>query len=347
MQVLYAIPTNPPPTVAHPEQRTKEFNRFLARCLEKDSTKRPSAEDLLEDEFITKNQNLHVLKDLVVEVLRIRNTEGMSASPSASNRNLRVNLDKKYELKGSSDLNLDIDNEKEQENKNQQVLKEMDEYDKIGRSDKPNASKNNNNNNNKASKKMIMELDIDQSKLTVEQRELIHRIQDTFEVDMDGKVSIRKNPKSSKSRPFKPKNVQPPRSLRQKPEPPLVGSSVWIPHPSDGFTIASVQSTSSKQAKVVDNFGKEFTVPLTDIIRIFDFQLDKQIDDLVQLGDLTEPTILFNLRKRYEQNIIYTKVGTILISVNPYKNLPIYGPEQIKKYHNQNVSDLPPHAYCK
>ena len=45
---------------------------------------------------------------------------------------------------------------------------------------------------------------------------------------------------------------------------------------------------------------------------------------MVNLNDLSEQTILHNLRIRFEKDVIYTNVGQILVSVNPFKLLPIY-----------------------
>lgn len=49
-------------------------------------------------------------------------------------------------------------------------------------------------------------------------------------------------------------------------------------------------------------------------------------EDLLQLNDFSEESILFNVQKRYkEQGTIFTQIGApILISVNPYQRLPIF-----------------------
>ena len=63
---------------------------------------------------------------------------------------------------------------------------------------------------------------------------------------------------------------------------------------------------------------------------------------------MTHPLILHNLRTRFERDQIYTSIGTILISVNPFKHIPIYKPETIAAYRTQaaeRTSDLPPHVY--
>uniref|UniRef100_A0A7S4DMC0 Myosin motor domain-containing protein n=1 Tax=Lotharella globosa TaxID=91324 RepID=A0A7S4DMC0_9EUKA len=59
------------------------------------------------------------------------------------------------------------------------------------------------------------------------------------------------------------------------------------------------------------------------------------------------PLILHCLRKRFERNEIYTNVGTILISVNPYQRLPLYTDQVLKKYINRGlgVVDMPPHIF--
>ena len=62
----------------------------------------------------------------------------------------------------------------------------------------------------------------------------------------------------------------------------------------------------------------------------------KGVQDLLMRGDFNESSSLHNIRVRYLRNEIYTAVGTpILISLNPYKNLPIYSSEYIIKYKNQ------------
>lgn len=47
--------------------------------------------------------------------------------------------------------------------------------------------------------------------------------------------------------------------------------------------------------------------------------LDSTIDDLINISDLNEMSILHNLRIRYKEDRIYTSVSSILISVNPFK----------------------------
>uniref|UniRef100_UPI00398EFADD unconventional myosin-Ib-like n=1 Tax=Pristiophorus japonicus TaxID=55135 RepID=UPI00398EFADD len=70
------------------------------------------------------------------------------------------------------------------------------------------------------------------------------------------------------------------------------------------------------------------------------------VGDMVLLDPLTDETLLSNLKKRFNKNEIYTYIGSVVISINPYKMLPIYGQEKISEYRNCNLYELSPHIYA-
>ncbi|XP_054587690.2 unconventional myosin-Ih [Nothobranchius furzeri] len=70
------------------------------------------------------------------------------------------------------------------------------------------------------------------------------------------------------------------------------------------------------------------------------------IQDFVLLDETTETAFLSNLKKRFGKDLIYTYIGTLLVSVNPYKELDIYNRKQMDVYMGVNFFELPPHIYA-
>ncbi|XP_034151053.1 unconventional myosin-XV [Esox lucius] len=70
------------------------------------------------------------------------------------------------------------------------------------------------------------------------------------------------------------------------------------------------------------------------------------VEDMTQLEELHEGTVLFNLKKRFEREIIYTFIGRILVSVNPYKILNIYGTDMVLKHKGTALGETPPHLFA-
>ncbi len=64
------------------------------------------------------------------------------------------------------------------------------------------------------------------------------------------------------------------------------------------------------------------------------------------LSNLSENALLHNLRIRFAKDEIYTFVSSILIAVNPFRQLPIYGVETLERYQTTlDKSTLPPHIF--
>ncbi|XP_058458353.1 unconventional myosin IC [Malaya genurostris] len=60
----------------------------------------------------------------------------------------------------------------------------------------------------------------------------------------------------------------------------------------------------------------------------------------------SEDAFIDNLKKRFQEDLIYTYIGHVLISVNPYKELPIYTEEDIKQYRKKHFFEAPPHVFA-
>ena len=57
-------------------------------------------------------------------------------------------------------------------------------------------------------------------------------------------------------------------------------------------------------------------------------------------------TVLHTIRNRYNQHSIYTYSGIVLIAVNPFQRVTLYGPEIIQAYSGRKRGDLEPHLFA-
>nr|KAG5696725.1 hypothetical protein BaRGS_028845 [Batillaria attramentaria] len=70
-------------------------------------------------------------------------------------------------------------------------------------------------------------------------------------------------------------------------------------------------------------------------------------DNLSSLSTLSDKVILESILHRYKQKQIYTYMGDVLIAVNPFTDLPIYGKWASKLYHKaENLTGMTPHVYA-
>ncbi|XP_077952269.1 myosin-IIIa isoform X5 [Gasterosteus aculeatus] len=71
-----------------------------------------------------------------------------------------------------------------------------------------------------------------------------------------------------------------------------------------------------------------------------------EVDDLATLEVLDENTVTEQLQRRYGRDQIYTYVGDILIAVNPFHGMQIYGPQCTKMYIGAKRTANPPHIFA-
>ena len=127
---------------------------------------------------------------------------------------------------------------------------------------------------------------------------------------------------------------------------------IWLPMEDGGWEPAHVlkradvgkKGDKSVTAKPVSGGGKERTIATkatkgaTVVDAIYPLKLSHTSPrfmrggDLVLLESLDPPLVAYCLRHRFEQDLIYTWVGadqSVLVSLNPFKRLPIYGAEAL------------------
>lgn len=118
---------------------------------------------------------------------------------------------------------------------------------------------------------------------------------------------------------------------------------VWCRLPSGQWESGTVQSTTGEEALVLLSDGSVVKVSTGEILPANPDVL-VGVDDLIQLSYLNEPSVVHNLQYRYSHDIIYSKAGPLLIAVNPFKDVPIYGNDFVTAY-SQKVKDSP-HVYA-
>ncbi|KAJ7786618.1 P-loop containing nucleoside triphosphate hydrolase protein [Mycena metata] len=69
------------------------------------------------------------------------------------------------------------------------------------------------------------------------------------------------------------------------------------------------------------------------------------VSDMTLLTTISNESINENLQKRWTNGEIYTYIGAVLISVNPFRDLGIYTEETLVKYRGKNRLEVPPHVF--
>lgn len=122
-----------------------------------------------------------------------------------------------------------------------------------------------------------------------------------------------------------------------------------MPHPVEGFLPARRISETALKVVAETEDGRQHTILKKELSSPIEqlkwVQLNQLQRDLVMLDVMSRPLILYNLKERFKQNEIYTNVGNILISINPYKWLPYYTPEKLSEYINKGNRKMPPHVF--
>ncbi|XP_010567855.1 PREDICTED: unconventional myosin-X-like [Haliaeetus leucocephalus] len=128
------------------------------------------------------------------------------------------------------------------------------------------------------------------------------------------------------------------------------GARVWL-REQDQLQPCTVGSCADGNVLFTSDYGTVFQYPKASLSRekvlpMHQTSIDG-VEDMSMLGDLHEAAILLNLHQRYQQGNIYTNIGSILASVNPYKPIPgLYSVDAIDLYRQHRLGELPPHIFA-
>lgn len=123
---------------------------------------------------------------------------------------------------------------------------------------------------------------------------------------------------------------------------------VWVPdgtfytkgfitdYNADGTCKVTIPDGGSESHRVVDQSVLENCNP----------NKFNKCNDMAELTHLNEPSVVYNLYLRYNDDLIYTYSGLFLVAINPYKLVPIYDNKLLKKYHSNDFDKPPPHIFA-
>ncbi|GAU25919.1 hypothetical protein TSUD_16570 [Trifolium subterraneum] len=117
----------------------------------------------------------------------------------------------------------------------------------------------------------------------------------------------------------------------------------WFQLPNGNWELAKLIATSGTESVISLPDGKVLKVKQDSLVSANPDILDG-VDDLMQLSYLNEPSVLYDLQYRYNQNMIYTKAGPVLVAINPFKKVPLYGNNYIEAYKRKATES--PHVYA-
>ncbi|KAF2400442.1 hypothetical protein EJ06DRAFT_582273 [Trichodelitschia bisporula] len=70
------------------------------------------------------------------------------------------------------------------------------------------------------------------------------------------------------------------------------------------------------------------------------------VSDLTLISKISNEAINDNLKKRFENGEIYTYIGHVLVSVNPFRDLGLYTETVLDSYRGKNRLEMPPHVFA-
>ncbi|XP_046457851.1 myosin heavy chain, muscle-like isoform X10 [Daphnia pulex] len=120
--------------------------------------------------------------------------------------------------------------------------------------------------------------------------------------------------------------------------------ATWVPCEKDSYQLGEITGTKGDLVvvKVADG---EKTFKKDQCSQVNPPKYEK-CEDMSNLTYLNDASVLWNLKARYTNQLIYTYSGLFCVAINPYKRFPIYTQRVIKMYIGKRRNEVPPHIFC-
>ncbi|XP_037384993.1 unconventional myosin-X isoform X2 [Talpa occidentalis] len=128
------------------------------------------------------------------------------------------------------------------------------------------------------------------------------------------------------------------------------GARVWLRENGQHFP-STVDSCAEGIVVFRTDYGQVFTYKQSTItqqkVTPMHPMNEEGVDDMAALTELHGGAIMHNLHQRYKRNQIYTFIGSIIASVNPYKPIGgLYERAAMERYSRCHLGELPPHVFA-
>ncbi|GAB9467267.1 hypothetical protein Gpo141_00004619 [Globisporangium polare] len=132
----------------------------------------------------------------------------------------------------------------------------------------------------------------------------------------------------------------------------LVGNKVWVTDPKVLWRIGEVQVINAEQqsADVYLPDAPDEKLQTLSLSKLYTFDPSHIVDheDIASMNNMHEAPLLSVLRQRFEMDKIYTFTADILLSINPYKTIPLLYDVMGFMEQTKGLTDLskqPPHLF--
>ncbi|MBN3321825.1 MYO10 protein, partial [Atractosteus spatula] len=130
----------------------------------------------------------------------------------------------------------------------------------------------------------------------------------------------------------------------------LQGARVWL-RENDQHLPCTVSSCSGGVVVFTTDYGQVYTYKQNTLTRQKVMPMHSSssegVEDMAGLADLHDGAIMYNLFLRYQQNKIYTYIGSILAAVNPYQFIPnLYDHPAVELYSRHRLGEISPHIFA-
>lgn len=132
---------------------------------------------------------------------------------------------------------------------------------------------------------------------------------------------------------------------------PIFEKGAWYWHESESESWIPVKLHSESGGKIMakDTGDQQYEFLTTQEMPKCASSSLTPVENMVAMEELSEAAILHNLRMRFEKDDIYTYISSILVSVNPFKQISIYSPAIMAEYRSalsKAGGEKAPHVYA-